>query len=201
MDYRVSNNWAPGNAPHCWRPTATVPSPDPSAWASPYPRQVSRGATAARAHPQPPSSRRGRSPPPQSHLSRARRLQPPGSRPHRTRWVPAQGEVCSHEGEGRGGSQGKRRERLPGVRTTLKGEERELREVKPYLPSRDPPLRVTRPAVHCGGQGVAFLPGSPASNVAGARRDQAPPPSLRLARANQVLWEGYADPPPPGGPM
>lgn len=149
----------------------------------------------------PPQAEGDEAPPPQSHLSRARRLQPPGSRPHRTRWVPAQGEVCSHEGEGRGGSQGKRRERLPGVRTTLKGEERELREVKPYLPSRDPPLRVTRPAVHCGGQGVAFLPGSPASNVAGARRDQAPPPSLRLARANQVLWEGYADPPPPGGPM
>lgn len=39
-------------------------------------------------------------------------------------------------------------------------------------------------------QGVAFPRGSPASNVAGAGRDQAPPPVPRLALANQILREG-----------
>lgn len=37
--------------------------------------------------------------------------------------------------------------------------------------------------------------GSPACNVAGTQRDQAPPPFL--AQANQVLGEGHTYPPAP----
>ena len=47
------------------------------------------------------------------------------------------------------------------------------------------------------GRGVASPRGSPACNVAGTRRDQAPPP-FHLAQANQVLREEHTYPPAPG---
>lgn len=43
------------------------------------------------------------------------------------------------------------------------------------------------------GRGVASPRGSPACNVAGAQRDQAPPP-FHLAQANQVLGEEHTRP-------
>lgn len=98
------------------------------------------------AHP----SRRVRSPrnpaPPELRGFNDTRLAPPKG------WVPAGGksavpgagaEAVAGGGEDKGSGR-------PGVQETLRRQERGLGGAGQYLSSWDPPLRVTRPAVHCG---------------------------------------------------
>lgn len=143
------------NCPPPLAPQSDGPPRPRSARPRPRPRLYHTHARSAEGQlppTRPPRSRKSKgTKPPQSLSSRARCWFPqhPDPAPHGTSWVPA--PEYAAQGQGRAGRSGEiEGSGRPGVRATPRGKKRRLGGASPYLSSWDLPLRMTRPAVHCG---------------------------------------------------
>lgn len=134
------------NTTACWQPRATVNPRQPPLLRPPLLGQACQTATAGR---------EARSPKSQGPGPRTPALLNSAATTTKLR--------LGHYRSSRGGP--RKRRKQPG-RAPGDPEEAE-RGAGPYLSHRDPPLRVTRHAVHCGA-GSGLPAGMPASNVAGA---------------------------------
>lgn len=125
----------------------------------------------------------------------------PGSRPHGTGWVPALEPVCRYadKGQGRAGRRGQGGERPARGLSDPEREETKTGRGQCVRTCRAGTCRDEWRGLQCiVGTGRGLREGQPGVRRGSFPAGSSPAPFPSARPANQVLWEGHTNPPPPG---